>query len=562
MFSRRTLAHLLSPCAALVISVGAQAQIPSCPPGTFQGTNTVTDSFGPVTPTWPPPGQPQSNFVMRVPKFNPAPGQTLIAAEVTASGSVSGSVQAENQSNLSPCNLAWTLGSVFEIDTPIPGQPAISVPESIDGNDPLAVFDGALDYDGPSGEQHLNLNGASSNSILITDPAVLASVFTGTGDLEFPHRAVDTSGHLGCGNLSVIFENTSQVGISVRYIYCSTTPPNECEEVNRRQCGSLLLFPEYDNRAGDLTLVSVTNSCCDDPNGGTWIEVRFIEKDFCTETNRSYFLTACDTLSFLTSDVNPNGRQGYLYVYAKAEQFFPGDPNNTSGRPWVFNHLIGQELIINGIEHVDYSMNAVSFLGYGEERSLNDDDNDGIRDLNGPNNATPEYAGAPEEILIPRFLGQDLPGQRRLDVYKSQVVLIALSGGAQFRTIVDVLGYNDNEDPLSHQYEFGCWDKPYLRDLAPWSVESFLESMNTDDPDEILGASYRNAGWLRLDGLLANSSGPEAIDNPAIYAVLIERTGPYMAADLPFERCTQYNGDLLPLGILGDGPNPVAGDDQ
>ncbi len=125
-----------------------------------------------------------------------------------------------------------------------------------------------------------------------------------------------------------------------------------------------------------------------------------------------------------------------------------------------------------------------------------------------------------------------------------------------------MLGYNDNEDPLSHQYEFHCWDKPYLRDLAPWSVEWFLDSLGTDDPDEILGNNSRNAGWLRLDGLLANSSGPEAIDNPAIYAVLIERTGAYMAADLPFERCSQTNGDLLPLGIFGDGPNPVAGDDQ
>jgi hypothetical protein len=61
---------------------------------------------------------------------------------------------------------------------------------------------------------------------------------------------------------------------------------------------------------------------------------------------------------------------------------------------------------------------------------------------------------------------------------------------------------------------------------------------------------------------VANSFGPETIQDPAIYAVLIERFGGYAAADLPFEWCSQTNGDLLPVSNFGDGPKPVPGDNQ
>ena len=54
----------------------------------------------------------------------------------------------------------------------------------------------------------------------------------------------------------------------------------------------------------------------------------------------------------------------------------------------------------------------------------------------------------------------------------------------------------------------------------------------------------------------------ETIHDPAVYAVLIERSGGQYAAELPFEFCGQANGDLLPTGLFGDGPNPVNGDDQ
>lgn len=342
----------------------------------------------------------------------------------------------------------------------------------------------------------------------------------------------------------------------------------DCREINRRQCGSLLLYPELDNREGVITLVSVTYACCDEVAESATVEFRFIRKENCLKDDRTFTLTPCDTLTFLTRSVDPNPIQGYMYAYAKLPVLgFPGSPNS-SGEPIVFNHLIGQEMILDGIRTLSYSMNAVSFRGLGEEGALNDDDQDGIRDLNGPGGALPEYEEAPDQILIPRFLGQDeavnknnLVGPGPGDVFHSELILINLSGGARFTAIVSFLIFNDNEDPTSGEYEFRCWDKPLLRDFSAATLQSALEN-TIDDPDEIVGSSSRNAGWIRINGLVANSDGPEVIDDPAIYAVLIERAGTYAAADLPWEECNQNNGDLLPLGNFGDGPNPVNNDNQ
>jgi hypothetical protein len=240
-------------------------------------------------------------------------------------------------------------------------------------------------------------------------------------------------------------------------------------------------------------------------------------------------------------------------------------PNNPTGTPIVFNHLIGQELIIDGIEQLSYGMNAVAFKAYGShaddkiDNTANDDDGDGIRDLNGKHSPGPEYDEAPDKICIPRFLGQSPQGD---DTYaNSRLILLNLSGGRAFTTTVSIAGYNDNEEHFSGQFTFYCWAKPYLRDFSAATLQSYLESTN-HDLGEIFGLA-EESGWLELDGLVANSTGPESIEDPAIYAVLVEELQGHWAADLPFECCSQINGALLPVSIFGDGdPNSVPGDDQ
>ncbi|MFT7487290.1 MAG: hypothetical protein ACI9F9_003151, partial [Candidatus Paceibacteria bacterium] len=70
------------------------------------------------------------------------------------------------------------------------------------------------------------------------------------------------------------------------------------------------------------------------------------------------------------------------------------------------------------------------------------------------------------------------------------------------------------------------------------------------DPDELVGANYIETGWIRIDGDVANSP-TTSIEDPAFYAVLIERIANLGGADLPFELCSQPGGVLLPRSLSG-----------
>lgn len=335
-----------------------------------------------------------------------------------------------------------------------------------------------------------------------------------------------------------------------------TVIPNECIPPNRRLCASLLLFPEFDNHDGVTTIITITDGCCIPGSVPRRVQFKFVRRDDCSISDSFITLTPCDTFTFITRNVNSGGpnAQGYFYAYATNTI---ASANNPTGTPIVFNHLIGQELILDGLDELNYSMNAVGFRGLGHqpmpemamEGEENDDDHDGIRDLNGPLDPRPEYDVVPDLIKIPRFLGQDAR-RNGDDMFRSRLILINLSGGARFTTIIHVEGFNDNEQLESQDFQFFCWDKPLLRDVAAFTLESHLDS-TLNDPDEIIGEPEKEAGWFTVDGLIDQSS-IEVITNPAVYAVLIEIFGECSAADLPWE-CGCADGALLPKGILGDG---------
>lgn len=361
-----------------------------------------------------------------------------------------------------------------------------------------------------------------------------------------------------CTQNSVIDEGSAE--IRVRYLYCvqsergGQTGPCECDtpSPNYRQPGSLLLFPEFDNREGDVSIITVTNTDCTGGGGGSDIDVEFIyiDGDDCHEFNKTETLTPCDTISILTNFHNPNQEQGYVYAFAK----------NDAGEPVVWNHLIGSLLVVSGLEAFDYGINPVAFRGVGSNNGvitadgrITDLDGDGNRDLDGK-----EYEPAPDILTIPRFLGQDGPAAGSI---RSQLILIALSGGVRFDTNVCFIFYNDNEEDFSAEYTFHCWEKPYLDDISFGFRNSFLQTTD-HDPLEIVGAPQRESGWICLQGCQATSD-QETINDPSIYAVLVERVGSYGVADLPFECGNRFNGALVPNDQFGDGdPNPVNGDDQ
>ncbi|MEM7518435.1 MAG: hypothetical protein AAF368_16120, partial [Planctomycetota bacterium] len=358
---------------------------------------------------------------------------------------------------------------------------------------------------------------------------------------------------------------------------CVNGPP-----VNRRLPGSLLLFPEYDNRQGAMTFLTVTNTNCDVLNGTVQIEYRYIREGTCIKEDRSATLTPCDTLTLLTSSQGLQQGRGYAYVYAKSLQSTSANPG---GEPIAWNHLIGQEIVIDAVSQHVYSMNAVSFRSFLNDGDPTEFDNDGIRDLDGA-----EYTQAPDKLLIPRFLAQfqflhgggeggpnGEPGSEPIPVllYPSELILISLSGGRGFTssplfpvlgTSADFLIYNDNEVAFSAEYTFSCWAKPTLLEISGAFSQDFLLSTD-NDPGEVNTSGnpffLNESGWFSVDGGVANSVA-DAILDPAIYAVLVENSAFFNedgSADLPFEYCSQLNGDLLPISILGDSPTQV-GDNQ
>ncbi len=196
-----------------------------------------------------------------------------------------------------------------------------------------------------------------------------------------------------------------------------------------RNPGSLLLAPEFDNRVGDVTVLTVTNTAM----SGDDIDVEYVylgrygyehQPVFCEEFNRTETLTPNDTITLLTRAHNPQQEQGYVYMFAK----------DANGAPVAHNYLIGQALTVSGFSILtfDYSVNCVSYEGY-----TGDDNGNGLRDLDGV-----EYEQSAQEILIPRFFGQG-------GAFSSELIFIGLTGGAASITTVDFLIYNVNEQVFS-----------------------------------------------------------------------------------------------------------------
>lgn len=304
-----------------------------------------------------------------------------------------------------------------------------------------------------------------------------------------------------------------------------------------RNPGSLLVFPAYDTTPGHTTLVSVSNTNPDPLAGGARVEIVFVRAPLvgapgCLETNATVVLSPNDTLTFLASALNPNSETGFAYAFAK----------NQAGVAIAFDWLAGDLVVLDGLSALDYAVTPYAFRSPRPPLAPTDVDLDGIRDLDGV-----EYEMAPARICVPRFVGQSA-------TYQSQLVLVGLTGGAQFTTTVDFLVYNDNEEVFSQSYSFRCVARVALGAISPLFTQNFLANFTAHAPGETVGATGVETGWFELDGRIASSTA-KAIADPAILAFLIERTGPLGGAELPFELGRQANGDLLPLGLGGD-PTP------
>lgn len=484
-----------------------------------------------------------------VPKWVPVAGQTLVKATIIFELEIDGTLSYTNNSGATCVSVPWTHTTNYGATAPFP-LPGFPINESEVHND---LFTNV----GVGQTQASNTDFADfvEGPFEFKDLEAAPFVSTGPGDLDITFltdvEAVFSA--QGCSPNVQDSDVDARVRVRVQYVICQSDggggPGCVCLQPSPhyRRPGSLLLFPEFDNRDGDMTLITVTNTDCSGTSSDVDVEFVFIDADDCGEFNTTITLTPCDTFTAITNYLNPNMEQGYFYAFAK----------NEAGEAINHNGLIGSAMVISGIEQFDYQVNPVSFLGIGAPGTITDLDGDGVRDLDGA-----EYDHAPDTITVPRFLGQGVDALGEGSPVNSHLILIGLSGGQDFTTTICFDVYNDNEEAFSGEYTFYCWEKPTLLQVRGTFANSFLRTTD-HDLGEILGAANRReSGWICIDGCFATSQ-QETIANPAFYAVLVERISNYSVSDLPFECGRQANGALLPRGLFGDGdPNPVDGDNQ
>ena len=296
-----------------------------------------------------------------------------------------------------------------------------------------------------------------------------------------------------------------------------------------QSAGSLLVFPYFESgrnaASGVDTYVTVTNINLNPDNGTVKVEYVYINGSTCLEFNRTRTLTPGDTLTVNTRQDNPNSTSGYLYVFAK---------NKTTGAAMSFNHLIGTSRVTSGSSGTDMEIAPFVFKASGAEGANTDADNDGLRDMNGT-----EYEGAPDQIFIPRFVGQGAAD--------SQLILIGLTG-TKFTTTVDLLIWNDNEEVFSGQHTVDCWQKTSLSSISGAFNNDFLASTNHNTLESFNGAE---TGMFWINGLIANSTAA-SVAGPAVLATLVEKINGGSGAVLPYAVGTQNNGDLVNQSLFAD----------
>lgn len=289
--------------------------------------------------------------------------------------------------------------------------------------------------------------------------------------------------------------------------------------------GSALIYPEFDNRPGRTTVLTITNT--EAASGGdVRVHFVFLNAADCVEFDRAELLTPNDTFSAVAASYVPGVARGWFYAFAQ---------HPTTSRPISRNRLIGCTSVLDGVAATNYSLSAIAFRSPLPPDSPTDLDSDGTRDLDGL-----EYSAFAEEVLIPRFVGQSA-------TYREELILIPLTGGREFTSQARFLVYNDNESIFSASYNVNCWARVPLSSISSVFSNSFLMS-SPDAPSEHLNG--RETGWFVVDGGSATSGGV-SLPDPAILAVLISPEsggGPI----LPFGRGTQTNADLSPTGNFGD----------
>ena len=280
---------------------------------------------------------------------------------------------------------------------------------------------------------------------------------------------------------------------------------------------SLLIWPEYDTRPGQLTFLTLTNVNGNTQSGAIRVHLIYVDATTCLQTDLSLSLTPRDTVTFLANAHVPPGRRGYVYGTAREV---------STNRMIDFDHLIGALLRVDGVMAQDWSVQTLGFRGKTAPGTSTDVDNDGQPDLDGV-----EYEKAPNRFWVPRFFGQHPePAMRSSTV--SELILFQPLVGLGVTTTTAFLVWNDNEEVYSALYGFTCWTRVRPLTISGAFGQAFLEQSN-HNPAEVIGMPALETGWFEVRGTTSMGPSGQSVHNPPVLGVLVEMR-PYSAADLPF----------------------------
>lgn len=281
--------------------------------------------------------------------------------------------------------------------------------------------------------------------------------------------------------------------------------------------GSLLIFPEYDNRAGQMTYLTITNTSSDVVSGNIDVHLNYVDAANCQISNRIEHLTPRDTTTFITSAHVPGLQRGYMWCYVQDPVLHKAIDKDV---------LIGASLRLDAFAMLHYSIQPLTFQGLTGTGVATDVNNNGQRDLNGI-----EYEKAPNKFFVPRFFGQG-PDPLPRGAFSSELILFQPLAGTGITTTASLLVWNDNEEVYSAQYSFQCWTRVRLTSISGSFAQSFLQSTN-QNPNEVVGYPAIDAGWFEVRGATSTNSSGQSTANPPIFGVMVE-CKPNSAADLPY----------------------------
>jgi hypothetical protein len=200
--NRRVSVTIIIVVACLAWAVGASAN-----------TVTYSDSIADTLGNW--------TKSVTIPEFNPALGH-LTAIQFSLTADVGGSATAENLGATSdPGTIKQS--STVTLERPDTTSIVVSIPLVTDATT-LDPYDGTTDFAGTDSFTWDPLSATDTETATTPPPTSDLALFTGTGNIVLPVKAVASDKWTGDGNDHALFHTYAGAGVTVEYDYYTPEP--------------------------------------------------------------------------------------------------------------------------------------------------------------------------------------------------------------------------------------------------------------------------------------------------------------------------------------------------